>query len=628
MIALNNKQLGSYKLIELIGKGGMAEVWLANQLTLNRHVALKIIPETYEDGDVNRLVERFSREAHSIAQLDHPNILPVIDYGNAEGYLYLVTPYVPGGNLQQHLRRAPLERETTFNIFEQLLAGLNFAHRRGIIHRDLKPGNVLLYDNERAVIADFGVAKFENDNLALTQPGMILGSPEYMAPEQFMGEAEYRSDLYSLGIILYQMLLGRLPFTGVTPWEIGLRHLNEAVPLSNQNLPLPLELFLAKALQKQPEDRFADASDMLSALRQAKAYLSPVELSVASPSPDPSQPTEAFPTKVIQNVLTQQPDAPGTLSLQTRSNPADQSLPPTAPPLLTTDDPAQPGPVKISHPLPGQSQPKPPDVLAARPVQAPPKGVGIPRLQPIASETSGTLPHLTKSGSLARPRRKRLPLPILLGALFLLLLAVSLAVLLVMLNPGSPKPVTVGSVTATTAPVTTAAISTSSKPTLTSEIPKTPLPPSPTTARAGILTGLTTTTPATPHPAMTVLIGGTTGSSATVSINLKAENGTGATGKATITDAGNGLIGVTVSMVGLGLGQHGLHINQGRCETESPEQLVYKLQPLDADSDFKAELTTVLKADFATITNGKYYLDVLNYYNDVYYSASCGNIGR
>ena len=627
MIALNNQQLGSYKLIELIGKGGMAEVWLANQLTLNRHVALKIIPETYEDGDVNRLVERFSREAHSIAQLDHPNILPVIDYGNAQDYLYLVTPYVPGGNLQQHLRREPLGREATFNIFEQLLAGLNFAHRRGIIHRDLKPGNILLYDNERAVIADFGVAKFENDNLALTQPGMILGSPEYMAPEQFMGEAEYRSDLYSLGIIFYQMLLGRLPFTGVTPWEIGLRHLNEAVPLANQKLPLSLELFLSKALQKQPEDRFADAGEMLSALRQARAYLSPVELGAASPTPNPAQSAAAFPTKVIQNVLTQQPDAPGTLSLQTGSNPVNQPLPsPTPPSLLSNVVPAQAG--LVNPPSPGQLQSKLPIIpTAARPVQAPSSGVGLPGRQPVASETSGTLPRLTRSGSLSRPSRKRLPLPLLLGALGLLLVAVGLAVLLVMLNPGSPKPVTVGAVTATTAPVTTVASPTTSKSTLTSEIPKTPLPPSPTTTRAGLLTGLTTTSAPT-RPATTAPVGGTTGSVAAVSVNLKAINGTGATGKATLSDAGNSQVGITVSMVGLGQGQHGFHINQGRCETESPEQLVYKLQPLEADADFKADLTIVLKADFATITNGKYYLDVLNYYNDVYYSASCGNIGR
>ncbi len=272
---LHNKQLGSYQLLALIGKGGMAEVWSGTQLSLNREVAIKVIPNK---KDELRLAERFEREAHAVAQLDHPAILPVIDYGSTDEYLYLIMPYVRGGSLLERIRREPLSRMQALRIFEQTLSGLSYAHRQGIIHRDLKPGNILLYQDNRAVIADFGVAKTLKEDVSLTQTGVAVGSPEYMAPEQFMGQTTVRTDLYSMGVILYQLLTGRPLYSGTTSWEIAMRHMNDPLPLPHPLIPLPLEQFLNKALQKRPEARFASAEDMEAGLHQAIIHLSQAEL--------------------------------------------------------------------------------------------------------------------------------------------------------------------------------------------------------------------------------------------------------------------------------------------------------------------------------------------------------------
>ncbi|HEX2913270.1 MAG TPA: protein kinase [Chloroflexia bacterium] len=307
---LENKQLGAYRLISLIGKGGMAEVWLATQLTLNREVAVKVISEAMSNLDQGNFVARFAREAHAVAHLDHPSILPVIDYGSDSGFIYLVMPYVRGGSLQEQLKRELLTRAQAFDVFERILSGLSYAHRMGIIHRDLKPANILLYGDGRAVIADFGVAKTLNDNnVGLTQTGSAVGSPEYMAPEQFMGVTNYRSDLYAMGVILYRLLTGRALYSGTSSWEIGMRHLNDPLPLPDPLVPPPLENFLNKALNKRPEDRFATADEMAAAFRQVTATLSPAELQMRPPRaastnhgvdkagmyPDKPQPTTPLP---------------------------------------------------------------------------------------------------------------------------------------------------------------------------------------------------------------------------------------------------------------------------------------------------------------------------------------------
>jgi serine/threonine protein kinase/WD40 repeat protein len=290
---LENVQLGGYRLISLLGKGGMAEVWLANQLRLNREVAVKIIRASGHSGQSGHFVERFAREAQSVAHLEHPNILPVLDYGKADDYLYLVMPYVRGGSLQDWLKRESLSHTQAFKIFEQVLNGLSYAHRKGIIHRDLKPANILLYEDGRAVLADFGVAKPLNDNMGLTEAGSAVGSPEYMAPEQFMGYADYRSDLYSMAVILYRLLTGRALYSGTSAIELGMNHLNAPLPLPAPLVPAPLESFLAKALHKRPEQRFTTADEMAAAFHQAVRALPSEELQVRPPNAATPVPMQA-----------------------------------------------------------------------------------------------------------------------------------------------------------------------------------------------------------------------------------------------------------------------------------------------------------------------------------------------
>jgi serine/threonine-protein kinase PpkA len=319
---LKNKQLGTYKLISLIGKGGMAEVWLANQLTLNREVAIKVIAENSGANEALRLTERFEREAHAVAQLDHPSILPVIDYGNTDGYLYLAMPFVRGGSLQERIKREPLSRAEAFAIFERILNGLSFAHHKGIIHRDLKPGNILLYEDGRAVIADFGVAKTLNEDVALTQTGAAVGSPEYMAPEQFMGFTDYRSDLYSMGVILYQLLTGHTLYSGTTSWEIAMRHINDPLPLPHPLIPKVVEKFLVKTLQKRPENRFASTEEMEAAFHQIIGSLSPEELQFRPPLSSPNSRPEAASPSLL-------PTTP--LSLNAMPSPNPVSNPPFTP---------------------------------------------------------------------------------------------------------------------------------------------------------------------------------------------------------------------------------------------------------------------------------------------------------
>ncbi len=284
-MGLENVQLGSYRLVSLVGKGGMAEVWLGTQLTLKRDVAVKIIANSSNSqlSDSMNLAARFEREAQSIARLDHPAILQVIDYGSTPEYLYLVMPFLRGGSLQDRIRKGTLSRGQAFDIFSQMLSGVGYAHSKGIIHRDLKPANILLADERRAVIADFGVAKTLADDVVLTQTGSAVGSPVYMAPEQFMGQADFRSDLYSMGVILYQLLTGRVVYSGTTSWEIAMKHFNDPLPLPNPMVPPQLEQFLSRSLQKQPENRFSNAQEMEAAFHEAVRRIPAQELNMLPP---------------------------------------------------------------------------------------------------------------------------------------------------------------------------------------------------------------------------------------------------------------------------------------------------------------------------------------------------------
>ncbi|GEM_PF-805190 len=278
MAQLEGTRLGDYELIERIGGGGMAEVYRARQLrAFNREVALKVIRPGFSEQEEFRA--RFLREAQVISRLSHPHILPLIDFGEQDTILYLVMQLVREGNLRDLLRaqQGPLPLAQAISLFTQLCSAVQYAHSQGIIHRDIKPQNVLLQQGTHVLLADFGIARASNEQ-GMTATGAGIGTAEYMAPEQALGRADARSDIYSLGIVLYQMLTGAVPFAGATPIQVMMRHTNEPLPdprTFNPNLPPLLVQALQTALEKAPDARFQSAQSLGRAVQEAQASVQP-----------------------------------------------------------------------------------------------------------------------------------------------------------------------------------------------------------------------------------------------------------------------------------------------------------------------------------------------------------------
>ncbi len=255
---------GQYEIRAVLGRGGMATVYLARQASMERDVAVKVM--TPELADDEAFVERFEREAQVIALLQHPHILPVIDFGKEGEHIYIVMRLVRGGSLDQRLAHGPLDLPLASRMLGQIASALSFAHEQGIIHRDLKPNNVLLDKRDNAYLTDFGIAKMLAGTTQLTATGNILGTPAYMAPEQWRGEAiDARTDIYALGVMLYEMVLGRLPFTGDTPYTLMYKHFNDAPPPPreiNPALPPVVEQVILRAMAKDPDQRYQSAEDL------------------------------------------------------------------------------------------------------------------------------------------------------------------------------------------------------------------------------------------------------------------------------------------------------------------------------------------------------------------------------
>jgi serine/threonine-protein kinase len=249
---------GRYELKELVGHGGMSSVYKAHDSLLERNVALKILHEQYSADE--EFVERFKREARSVAQLQHPNIVTVIDRGEEEGRQYIVFEYIDGENLKELVvRKGRLDVNEALEIALEVARGLAFAHDHGLVHRDVKPQNVLLNGDGRAKVTDFGIAR-TLDVDGMTSAGTVLGTSNYIAPEQASGQpVDAHTDVYALGAVLYEMLAGDVPFTGESFVAVAMKHVNQPPPNLldvRSSVPLRVAAAVDQALEKDPEQRF------------------------------------------------------------------------------------------------------------------------------------------------------------------------------------------------------------------------------------------------------------------------------------------------------------------------------------------------------------------------------------
>src|SRR5436189_421190 len=270
---------GRYELEELVGSGGMSNVFRAHDRLLERTVALKILHEQYtRDEDY---VERFRREARAVAQLTHPNIVTVIDRGEQDGRQFIVFEYVHGMNLKELVEQeGPLPPGEVIELALQIARGLAFAHEQGLVHRDVKPQNVLLDADGRAKVTDFGIARaLDVDGMTIT--GTIMGTSNYIAPEQARGQpVDEQTDVYSLGCVLYELLAGDVPFDGDNFVAVAMRHVNDPVPSvrdTRPDVPPRLDWAIQEAMAKDPGDRFDSMADFAAELEACHAELDGAE---------------------------------------------------------------------------------------------------------------------------------------------------------------------------------------------------------------------------------------------------------------------------------------------------------------------------------------------------------------
>ncbi|MDW8277445.1 MAG: protein kinase [Anaerolineales bacterium] len=344
---LTGRQFGPYQIVAPLGEGGMAAVYKAYQPSMERYVALKVLPRQMAQSE--EFLARFRREARLLAQLQHPHILPVFDYGEADGYTYIVMPFVQSGTLAHLLKARRLTYPEIRRIIVQIADALGYAHARGMIHRDVKPSNVLLDERGNCLLTDFGLARMAEPTSMLTSSGAIMGTPAYMSPEQGAGgTVDNRSDIYSLGVILYEMVTGRVPYSAETPIAVVFKHIQDPLPPARNfapDLPDALELVLLKSLAKRPEDRYQTTDEFVHAIEEALPRGSAVGM--ASPAYDTNLPTMMEPTP-------RPPSRPPSV------------VPPAVPP---ASRPPSTAPLD-THPL---SQPPYPSAVSARPR----KGAGI-----------------------------------------------------------------------------------------------------------------------------------------------------------------------------------------------------------------------------------------------------------
>ena len=298
----NGENVGPYRIITQLGSGGMATVYKAYHAALDRYVAIKVMHQALKE-DPNFL-GRFQREAKIVARLEHPHIVPIYDFSEHEGQPYLVMRFVEGETLKSRMQAGKLTLPQVIDIMRPVCQALDYAHNQGVLHRDIKPSNILITPQNGVFLTDFGLAKIAQTGESTLSQDMMVGTPQYISPEQAQGRSDLdvRTDIYSLGVVLYELLVGRVPFQADTPYAVVHDHIFTPLPMPrslNPALPEPFERVLLKALAKERDDRYASVSDFLAALEKAATEAAQSASTVAAPpaaptvvAPVPSTPVE------------------------------------------------------------------------------------------------------------------------------------------------------------------------------------------------------------------------------------------------------------------------------------------------------------------------------------------------
>jgi tetratricopeptide (TPR) repeat protein len=438
---LTGKQFGPYRVVAPLGEGGMAAVYRAYQASVDRYVALKVLPRYFASDP--QFVGRFQQEAKVLAKLQHLHILAVHDFGESDGYTFIVMPFVETGTLADLLKGEPLPLKQIGQIVSQVASALDYAHSQGVVHRDVKPSNILVDRHGNCLLTDFGIAKIVEGTVAFTQTGGIIGTPTYMSPEQIRGDIlDGRSDVYSLGVVLYEMATGRAPFRAETPPAIFVKHLHDPLPpphIHNADIPEGVERVILKALSKEREDRFETTGEMAAALLKGIAGELPTVVAAEKeeekapdlpPPPRRLAATELAPAPVKapeRPVKREEPAPPKErVAPQPPAEPVQRVVPPPA-------EAVQPPAVRERVAPPPPAEP----VERAVPKPAPERVVPKPPVEPIERIEPQALPEPVvrakpKPKPPAEPRERRLPKwawGALGGVVILALVAVLIAVL-------------------------------------------------------------------------------------------------------------------------------------------------------------------------------------------------------
>jgi len=308
MAEMIGRQLGKYTIVDHVGEGGMASVYKGYDESIDRHVAIKVLvtDANTDSSRAKEMIERFQLEARTIARLQHPHILPIHEYGVEGNILYLVMPYMAGGTLKDRINADDgMMLGEVSDVLKQVAAAMDYAHRQDIIHRDIKPSNILMDDEGHALIADFGLVKIMTGDSALTETGLMVGTPAYLAPEYASGEdISRKTDIYALGVSMFEAIIGVPPYGDTktqSPMQIALQHVMEPVPKIStfvETIPETMDEVFLKVLAKDPAERYATASDFAAAFEAAMQDHDTSVYHLPHPEPQPQAPTAAAPTAV------------------------------------------------------------------------------------------------------------------------------------------------------------------------------------------------------------------------------------------------------------------------------------------------------------------------------------------